>query len=107
MIENEEKIIYLSVTELKEIIKKSIDESVERNLKSVKIDSENQDEFLRVSDVAKMLKITEQTVYQLKRKGQLPYSKIGKNIIFSKKEIEKTRLLNREKYSIDGFNNIL
>lgn len=38
----------------------------------------NEDEYLTIEDVAKLLKISEVTIYRMARKGELPAVKFGK-----------------------------
>ena len=53
-----------------------------------------EDEFLTVSQVAKLLSISKVTVHHWKKVGKLPFHRFGTRIRFKKSEI-----LNNEKFS--------
>ena len=48
-----------------------------------------QDDFLTLNEVAKYLKIPKSTIYKLSQKGQLPSSKVGKQLRFRKASLDK------------------
>ncbi len=47
------------------------------------------DEFYTTTELAKLLKITQRTVYRLMDRGDLPYYEIGRVKRFRKKEVEE------------------
>lgn len=48
-----------------------------------------QNDWLRSADVRKMLGISAGTLQTLRISGELPYSRMGKTIVYSRKAIEK------------------
>ncbi|MDP3938261.1 MAG: helix-turn-helix domain-containing protein [Deltaproteobacteria bacterium] len=57
---------------------------------------------LSVREVARYLKLNEQTVYRLAREGKLPASKIGKQWRFSRRDIEALIQKHRSKGAAKG-----
>lgn len=58
-------------------------------------------EYLSVSELSEYLKIPIKTIYQFTHKKVIPFSKIGKRLIFSKEDIDhyvKTKKLNNERF---------
>lgn len=49
--------------------------------------SENTDEILNVEEAAKFLNLAKSTIYRLRYNQQIPCSKPGKHLYFSKKEL--------------------
>lgn len=45
-------------------------------------------ELYTVQEVAKLLKVTERTVYSKAKSGELPYRKIGRVLRFTREDIE-------------------
>lgn len=48
-----------------------------------------EDEFFTINEVSKYLKIPKSTIYKLSQKGQIPSSKIGKQLRFRKSSLDK------------------
>lgn len=44
--------------------------------------------YLSISELSEYLKIPLSTIYQFTSKKEIPYSKIGKRLIFSKEDID-------------------
>lgn len=62
----------------------SISEGIKNNVKE-----EDLPEILNLGEVAKFLKVSNQTIYNMIKSGKIPAKKIGKKWVFLKNEIEK------------------
>lgn len=98
MKDKDDKMIYLSVSEFENIVINIVETAIERKFSSLDFSAE-EEKFLRVSDVAELMQLTEQTIYKYKRLGIIPYKKIGKNLFFSKKEIVKFKQEKMNEYN--------
>ena len=52
-------------------------------------DSLHSHKLLRSSEVIKLLKISKGTLHKLRKKGAIPYTKMGRIIFFNSKDIQK------------------
>lgn len=50
---------------------------------------EQQHEYLKVPEVAEMLRLARNTVYQLVGEGEIPSVRIGRSVRVSRKELER------------------
>jgi hypothetical protein len=60
---------------------------------------QNQKEWLRSSEIRKMLKISPGTLQNMRVNGTLPYTKIGGVIYYNHEDVMK--VLNDNKYNVD------
>jgi predicted DNA-binding protein YlxM (UPF0122 family) len=89
----------LDEDEFKKLIKDSVFEVMELFSSKNQLTTEEyfQDELIKLSEVAQMLKVSKVTIHTWKRKGLIPFYRISNKIYFKKHEVIST--LNEIKYS--------
>ncbi len=76
----------LSAEELCKFIQKSVETAISNSLKLPK--TPQPDEYLTINQISKLLNISLPTIWSYRKKGLLPYKRIGKRILFSRSEVE-------------------
>lgn len=76
------KVVTVSIEELKEIIKESVE-----NALSDKEKPKVAEELIKRKDVSKLLKISLVTLNEWMRHGKIPYYRISSRIFFKKSEV--------------------
>lgn len=79
----------LSEEDLKKLIKECFEETLEE-LHKRKLHNDNRKmttDLIRLSEVARMLKVSKVTIHTWKRKGLIPFYRISNKIYFKKDEV--------------------
>ncbi len=76
----------LQVEDLQNLIKESIRQVFNENIEE-KNKPEEKEEILTTEDIQKMFKVSKVTIHKWKKKGILPYYKMGRRVYFKKSEI--------------------
>ncbi|MFW5777749.1 MAG: helix-turn-helix domain-containing protein [Bacteroidota bacterium] len=89
------KIIAMDETEFQSVIKKVITKeliSLEEKISALQREIENKtdDKLFTQDEAIARYKISRTKLYWLRKKGQLPFRMLGKTIIFSKNDFEKS-----------------
>ena len=79
----------LSPDELQGLISSSVKRSLEAGLSQIKQPEAIQvtEDFLKLPDVCRLFKVTSVTVHSWKKKGILPFHRIGRRIFFKRSEV--------------------
>lgn len=78
--------LVISTDDLQKLIRESVSEILNTQLSRIN-PPEKSEELLKIKDVAKLLKVHTQTVYNWKKEGRLPFRQIGKRIYYEKSEV--------------------
>ena len=91
-------IINLSEEELKKLIKDSVTDVLkfQKESYSKQTPPNQNDELIRLSEAARLLKVSKVTVHTWKRKGLIPFYRISNKIYFKRNEVISA--LRGEKY---------
>lgn len=96
-----DKIILTTPTELKEIISQAVLDAI--NSSEVTTHSQpqpqsNEDQLLRISQLAVLLSVSKQTIHNWKKQGLIPFHRISNKVFFKKSEVlqslKKSRKVN-------------
>jgi len=92
-----ENLIFTQLTELE--LRKILSEEIKNALKDNPAPSngENSDEFLTIQQVSQFTNIAVATLYNYTHKRKIPFSKVGKKLLFSKRELAEW--ISRHKYN--------
>ena len=82
-----DKKIYLISEQEIIVLAEKISENVKRSLRSQKENKEEEEIFMDVERVAKLLQLSKQTIYGLVNQKKIPFHKRGKKLYFLKTEI--------------------
>ena len=77
-----DKIILLSSTELESLIRSAVRQEL-----AIAANQKKEKEFLNARDVCVLLNISVSTLSKWKRENKIPFSKIGKRVFFSRKDV--------------------
>jgi excisionase family DNA binding protein len=89
-------LVQLNETELKQLIKSSLFESIkELDLKS----KNNTEKLLTIKEASVFLNLAQQTLYGFTSQRKIPFIKKGKKLYFNKVDLEKWLNEDKEKYS--------
>ncbi|NQX97723.1 MAG: helix-turn-helix domain-containing protein [Flavobacteriales bacterium] len=96
-------LISISVHELKTIIEQSVKKAVQEIAPSTIQGKEKSSLYLNVQQASQFTHMAIATLYDYTHKKKIPFSKIGKRLLFSKKELTEWIQKHRKKtrYEID------
>ncbi|MDP4192338.1 MAG: helix-turn-helix domain-containing protein [Bacteroidota bacterium] len=85
-----ENVILISGAELKELVRTAVQEGIE-NLKVID-DREKQtvkedDAYIAITEVCKILKVSQPSVYNYRKKGIISFYRIGRRVFYKRSEI--------------------
>jgi excisionase family DNA binding protein len=84
---NQQIITTLTADELCRFIQKSIETAISNKL-STPNPVTKQDEYLTINQISELLSISLPTIWAYRKRGILPFKRIGKRILFSRSEVE-------------------
>lgn len=76
----------LTIDELKNLISSVIAEELQKSKEHTETKNQN-DELIKIDDVAKMLNVSKVTIHFWKKKGFLPFYRISNKVYFKKSEV--------------------
>jgi len=76
----------LTAEELCKFIQKSVETAISNSLKLPK--PPQPDEYLTINQISELLSISLPTIWSYRKKGLLPFKRIGKRVLFSRSEVE-------------------
>lgn len=85
----EQLITFLNKEELKDLMREVLDESQSKSKFTEKIDQESKLHLITTSEIMKRFGVSRTTVYLWRKKGLLPYRRLGKRIYFLENEVIK------------------
>ena len=77
-----DKIVLLSSTELESLVRSAIRQEL-----AAAANQKKEKEFLNAREVCLLLNISVSTLSKWKRENKIPFSKIGKRVFFSRKDV--------------------
>lgn len=77
----------LTAEELCKFIQKSVETAISNTLNTPKPVTK-QDEYLTINQISELLSISLPTIWAYRKKGLLPFKRIGKRVLFSRSEVE-------------------
>lgn len=83
---NTQIITTLTAEELCKFIQKSVETAISNSLKLPK--PPQQDKYLTINQISELLNISLPTIWSYRKKGLLPFRRIGKRVLFSRAEVE-------------------
>jgi len=81
------KIIITTPEVLRTLIQDSIREALPEQ--TAKPKDPEKEELLKISDVAKIFKVSQTTIHQWKKQGKIPFVKMGDRLYFKRSDINK------------------
>lgn len=81
------RLIGIEVDDLKNIIQEVIDENLNSSPPDNQPQNEQPDELLNIKDAAKVLNVSVPTMFNYKRKGIIPFYRIGRRVFFKRPEL--------------------
>lgn len=79
-------VIGITVQELRDLIYRCVQESIQEHLK---MEPKEDDSLLIVDEVAKYLGVSKVTIHVWEKEGKLPFHRMGRRVYFKKSEILK------------------
>lgn len=79
--------ISMTVSELQQLIKDAAVEAATSALQQFKKDSENEDTFLTLKETADLLKVSQPTIYNMQKRGEIEPIKMGKSVRFRRSDV--------------------
>jgi excisionase family DNA binding protein len=81
----ETKLAVLSTSELIELIKSAVNEAFEKikPLQSPIVE----DDFIEIDEVCKLLKVSRSSIFVYRKKGYLPFHRLGRHVRYKKSEV--------------------
>ena len=97
----------MPLSELSELIKKSVRESFNNELREfIKGSVREEEPLLQIEDACQLLKVSKVTIHKWKKQNKIRYYRIGRKIYFKRSElISSLNFLNQKKISNGGHNN--
>ena len=74
--------IPMTVDQLKLIITECI-----KKVQPEKVPKDKEDELIKIQEVAKLLSVSKVTIHEWKKKGIIPFHRMGRRVFFKKHEI--------------------
>jgi excisionase family DNA binding protein len=81
------KYVFCSEQELKELVKASVKDAIQKAQSIWQTSQEDKDEILNATQAAKLLNIAKPTLYSKTSKQEIPFFKRGKKLLFRKSEL--------------------
>ena len=77
----------MTVSELQQLIKDAAVEAATSALQQFKRDSEDEETFLTISEVADLLKVSKPTIYAMQKRGEIKPIKMGKSVRYKRSDV--------------------
>ena len=103
--DNTPKLVLITTDELDSLIQSSVRKALEEHSQK----SSYSDDFpINIDEAAAFLKKPKSTIYQLTSTRQIPFNKVGKQLLFFKKDllswIEESKKKTQKQIEAEGFN---
>lgn len=85
-----DRLIVIPESELRDLLHSIISDSLDEKLKSVepeKEQSKKEDRLFSVKEISEFLGVAQITIHRWKKKGLIPYKKIGKRVFFDQRKV--------------------